>query len=94
MYRFKTQGGDEVALRPDNTAGFARAFISNGWQERLPVRGFRNRYFGTSVHRTLSPIHANRRGMLGVASPLQDVECIACGMDILSELGLRGCGSS
>ena len=93
MYRFETMSGDKVALRPDNTAGFARAFISNGWQERLPVRGF---YAGPQF-RHEAPQSGRYRQFtqigvecLGVASPLQDVECIACGMDILGDLGLGG----
>lgn len=91
MYRFETMGGDKVALRPDNTAGFARAFISNGWQERLPVRGF---YAGPQFRHERPQAGRFRQftqigvECLGVASPLQDVECIACGMDILRELGL------
>ena len=93
MYRFETKGGDKVALRPDNTAGFARAFISNGWQERLPVRGF---YAGPQFRHERPQAGRYRQftqigvECLGVASPLQDVECIACGMDILGELGLEG----
>lgn len=91
MYRFETQGGDKVALRPDNTAGFARAFLSNGWQERLPVRGF---YAGPQFRHERPQAGRFRQftqigvECLGVASPLQDVECIACGMDILADLGL------
>ena len=91
MYRFETQGGDKVALRPDNTAGFARAFISNGWQERLPVRGF---YAGPQFRHERPQAGRFRQftqigvECLGLASPLQDVECIACGMDLLRELGL------
>ena len=30
MYIFKTKGGDELALRPENTAGIVRAYIENG----------------------------------------------------------------
>ena len=93
MYRFQTQGGDQVALRPDNTAGFARAFISNGWQERLPVRGF---YAGPQFRHERPQAGRFRQftqigvECLGIASPLQDVECIACGLEILKDLGLDG----
>ena len=92
MYRFETMGGDKVALRPDNTAGFARAFISNGWQERLPVRGF---YAGPQFRHEAPQAGRYRQftqigvECLGVASPIQDVECIACGMDILAKLDLN-----
>ena len=30
MYNFKTKGGDELALRPENTASVARAYIEHG----------------------------------------------------------------
>src|SRR3989338_3517609 len=30
MYAFKDQGGDELALRPENTAAAARAYINHG----------------------------------------------------------------
>ena len=40
MYSFETKGGDSVTLRPENTAGVARAVISNGLQQSLPLRYF------------------------------------------------------
>lgn len=91
MYRFETQGGDKIALRPDNTAGFARAFLSNGWQERLPVRGF---YAGPQFRHERPQAGRYRQftqigiECLGIASPIQDVECIACGVELLDTLGL------
>jgi len=30
MYNFKTKGGDELSLRPENTAGIVRAYIEHG----------------------------------------------------------------
>ncbi|MGC2521198.1 MAG: ATP phosphoribosyltransferase regulatory subunit, partial [Stellaceae bacterium] len=30
MYTFKDRGGEEVTLRPENTAGVVRAVLSNG----------------------------------------------------------------
>ncbi len=32
MYNFKTKGGDELSLRPEGTAGAARAYIEHGMQ--------------------------------------------------------------
>jgi histidyl-tRNA synthetase len=40
MYTFETKGGDRITLRPENTAGVARAFISNGLQQNLPLKYF------------------------------------------------------
>ena len=33
MYSFATKGGEKVSLRPEFTAGIARAFIQHGMQE-------------------------------------------------------------
>jgi histidyl-tRNA synthetase len=38
MYSFTDKGGEEVALRPENTAGVMRAIVSNGLTQSLPLR--------------------------------------------------------
>ena len=44
MYTFTDKGGDNISLRPENTAGVCRAFIENGLHnETLPARLF---YYG------------------------------------------------
>jgi histidyl-tRNA synthetase len=40
MFAFDTKGGENVCLRPEFTAGIARAFISNGMQQNLPLKLF------------------------------------------------------
>src|SRR5262245_40268202 len=40
MYTFTDRGGDEITLRPEGTAGAARALISNGLLHELPFKGF------------------------------------------------------
>lgn len=40
MFDFQTKGGESVCLRPEFTAGIARAFISNGMQQHLPLKLF------------------------------------------------------
>lgn len=40
MFTFETRGGESVTLRPEFTAGMARAFISNGMQQHLPLKLF------------------------------------------------------
>jgi histidyl-tRNA synthetase len=40
MFSFETRGGEGVTLRPEFTAGIARAFISNGMQQNLPLKLF------------------------------------------------------
>ena len=44
MYSFIDKGGDNISLRPENTAGVCRAFIENGlYNDTLPARLF---YYG------------------------------------------------
>ena len=38
MFAFETKGGESVCLRPEFTAGMARAFLSNGMQQHLPLK--------------------------------------------------------
>jgi histidyl-tRNA synthetase len=38
MYTFPDKGGDMITLRPEFTAGIARAFITEGWQQHVPLR--------------------------------------------------------
>ena len=40
MFTFQTKGEESVTLRPEFTAGIARAFISNGLQQHLPLKLF------------------------------------------------------
>ena len=40
MYTFNDRGGEEVTLRPENTAGIVRAVISNGLTQSLPLKFF------------------------------------------------------
>ncbi|MDX1580909.1 MAG: ATP phosphoribosyltransferase regulatory subunit, partial [Alphaproteobacteria bacterium] len=38
MYTFEDRGGDSITLRPEPTAGIARAFISGGLAQHLPLK--------------------------------------------------------
>ncbi|MEQ1688083.1 MAG: ATP phosphoribosyltransferase regulatory subunit, partial [Sphingopyxis sp.] len=38
MYTFEDRGGDSITLRPEFTAGIARAYITNGWQQYAPLK--------------------------------------------------------
>ena len=40
MYTFEDRGGDQVTLRPEFTAGIARAFISGGLAQSVPCKFF------------------------------------------------------
>lgn len=92
MYSFETKGGDSVTLRPENTAGVARAIISNGLQQSLPLRYF----YAGPMFRHERPQKGRQRQfhqigieLVGVAHPLGDVETIAAGAAVLDALGVR-----
>jgi histidyl-tRNA synthetase len=91
MYTFEDKGGDRITLRPEYTAGIARAFMSNGLTQQLPLkvfcRGPMFRYERPQKGR-LRQFHQIDVELLGVAGPLGDVEIITLGADILSALGL------
>ena len=91
MYTFTDKGGEEVTLRPEGTAGVARALISGGLSQHLPLKFFYQgpmfRYERPQKGR-LRQFHQIGVELLGVAEPLGDVEVIALGAAILSELGI------
>ncbi len=91
MYSFTDRGGDNITLRPEYTAGIARAFISGGLQQHLPLKFFCHgpmfRYERPQKGR-LRQFHQIDVELLGVAQPQGDIEIIALGWDILVALGL------
>ena len=91
MYSFTDRGGDEVTLRPEYTAGIARAFISGGLSQDLPLKfhghGPMFRYERPQKGR-LRQFHQLDAEILGVAEPLADIEVIALGAQLLDELGV------
>src|SRR3546814_8316453 len=38
MYSFEDRGGESITLRPEFTAGIARAYVTNGWQQFAPLK--------------------------------------------------------
>jgi histidyl-tRNA synthetase len=91
MYTFEDRGGDSLTLRPENTAGIVRAFLSNKLAQQLPLRVFYRgpmfRYERPQKGR-LRQFHQVGVELLGVADPLADVEVIALAADFLASLGL------
>ncbi len=91
MYTFEDRGGAELTLRPEYTAGVARAFISGGLAKDLPLKVYCHgpmfRYERPQKGR-LRQFHQIDVEILGVAEPLADVEVIALGADILAALGV------
>lgn len=92
MYTFADKGGDSITLRPENTAGVARAFMSNGLAQQTPLkviyRGPMFRYERPQKGR-LRQFHQIGIEIIGVAQPLADVEAIALGARVLAALGLK-----
>ncbi|MGE5506246.1 MAG: histidine--tRNA ligase [Actinomycetota bacterium] len=91
MYTFADRSGDSITLRPEGTAGVARAFISNSLGQSLPLKLF---YRGPMFRHErpqkgrLRQFHQVGVELLGVENPLADVEVIALAWGILSALGL------
>ena len=91
MYTFQTKGGETVTLRPEGTAGIARALISNGLAQNIPLkffyRGpmFRHERPQKGRHRQFQQVGIE---LLGIDLPAADVEVIALGHEVLSALGL------
>ncbi|MEZ5647813.1 MAG: histidine--tRNA ligase [Alphaproteobacteria bacterium] len=91
MYTFQDRGGDALTLRPENTAGVARAFISGKMTQSLPLKFF----YAGPMFRYERPQKGRQRQfhqigveLLGVAGPLGDVEVISMGARILDRLGI------
>jgi histidyl-tRNA synthetase len=91
MYSFVDKGGEALTLRPEATAGVARALISGGLSQHLPLKYFcagpMFRYERPQKGR-MRQFHQIDIELLGVAQPAGDVEVIACGAAILRELGV------
>ncbi len=93
MYTFSPRGDEEVTLRPEATAGVARAFLSAGLMQQVPIKVFYHgpmfRYERPQKGR-YRQFHQIDVELLGVAEPSADIEIVALGAHVLSELGLAG----
>ena len=92
MYTFTDRGNEQITLRPENTAGVARALISGGLARHLPLKYFYSgpmfRYERPQKGR-FRQFHQFGVELIGVAQPQADIEVIALGSRILDTLGLR-----
>lgn len=93
MYSFEDRGGESLTLRPEFTAGIARAFLSNGWQQHAPLKVathgplFRYERPQKGRYRQFHQIDAE---ILGAGEPQADVELLAMADHLLKELGITG----
>ena len=92
MYTFRDRGGDEITLRPENTAGVVRAVLSDGLIQSVPLKFFYSgpmfRYERPQKGR-LRQFHQIGVEIIGVTQALADIEIIALGSRILEMLGVR-----
>lgn len=91
MYSFEDRGGDSLTLRPEFTAGIARAYITEGWQQYAPLKVathgplFRYERPQKGRYRQFHQIDAE---ILGAAEPLADAELLVFADHLLKELGV------
>jgi histidyl-tRNA synthetase len=91
MYTFPDRGGDSLTLRPEFTAGIARAFLTEGWQQYAPLKittsgaVFRYERPQKGRYRQFHQIDAE---ILGAAEPAADVELLVMADQLLRELGI------
>ena len=93
MYSFTDKGGEQVTLRPEFTAGIARAFLSEGWQQHAPLKvathGPAFRYERPQKGR-FRQFHQLDAEIIGAGEAAADVELLAFADQLLKELGIGG----
>ena len=93
MYSFLDRGDESLTLRPEFTAGIARAYITNGWQQHAPVKlathGPLFRYERPQKGR-YRQFHQLDAEIIGAGEPQADVELLALADQLLRELGITG----
>ena len=93
MYTFEDKGGDSITLRPEFTAGIARAYLSEGWQQFAPLKvatwGPAFRYERPQKGR-FRQFHQLDAEIIGAGEPAADAELIAFAAQLLDELGVVG----
>lgn len=91
MYSFDDRGGDSLTLRPEFTAGIARAYLTNGWQQHAPLKLathgplFRYERPQKGRYRQFHQIDAE---IIGAGEPQADVELLTMADQLLTELGI------
>lgn len=91
MYSFEDRGGDSLTLRPEFTAGIARAYLTEGWQQYAPLKvgthGPLFRYERPQKGR-FRQFHQLDAEVIGAGEPAADVELLAFADQLLQELGV------
>jgi histidyl-tRNA synthetase len=91
MYTFDDRGGESLTLRPEFTAGIARAYLTSGWQQYAPLKvathGALFRYERPQKGR-FRQFHQLDAEVIGAAEPAADVELLVMADQLLHELGV------
>jgi histidyl-tRNA synthetase len=91
-YTFKDRSDESLTLRPEGTAGIARAFISEGLAQKIPLKlyycGPMFRYERPQKGR-LRQFHQIGVEVLGIESYLMDIECLQLGFELLRSIGIE-----
>ena len=89
MYTFEDRGGDSLTLRPEFTAGLARAYLTEGWQQYAPLKvathGALFRYERPQKGR-FRQFHQLDAEVIGAAEPAADIELLCFADQLLKEL--------
>lgn len=93
MYTFDTKGGTSITLRPEGTAGAARALLEHAiYNDGLPVKA----YYFVSCYRyekkqanRYREFHQFGLEVYGTASPVADAELITAASTLFSRLGIQ-----
>lgn len=93
MYSFEDRSGEMLTLRPEYTAGIARAYMSNGLAQQGVVRLFGYgpmfRYERPQKGR-YRQFHQLDAEIIGAAEPMADIELLALAWQLLNDLGIAG----
>ncbi len=91
MYSFEDRGGESLTLRPEFTAGLARAYLTDGWQQHAPLKVathgplFRYERPQKGRYRQFHQIDAE---IIGAGEPQADVELLVMADQLIKELGI------
>lgn len=91
MYSFIDKGDESLTLRPEFTAGIARAYLTDGWQQYRPLK--------VATHGPLFRFERPQKGryrqfhqldaeIIGSGEPQADIELLAMADQLLKELGI------
>ncbi|MGH6614023.1 histidine--tRNA ligase [Sphingomonas sp.] len=89
MYTFEDRGGDSLTLRPEFTAGIARAYLTEGWQQYAPLKlvahgpVFRYERPQKGRYRQFHQIDAE---IIGAPEAAADIELLVLADQLLHEL--------